>query len=102
MATIVISAAITWGATVATIRNDQSNVANNLATLSKQMDEVKAQISGVRSAQDGVLKLSGEVDALRQRVGSLESRWETQIQLNGILQRDIARLQSDINYLGRK
>lgn len=102
VSSMILIAGITWGTTVATIRNDQSAVAKSLDALSRQLEEVKAQIAGVRSAQDGVLKLQGEVDALRQRLTSLEADYKTQIQINSVIRADIARLQGDVTYLGRK
>lgn len=106
VATILVTAGITWGSTLATIRNDQSDVAKGLDSLGKQLEEVKREISGVRSAQDGVLKLQGEVDALRQRLTALESastnETATQTQINRVTSADIARLQAEVNYLGRK
>lgn len=101
VATIVVSAAITWGATIATINANQQKVTDNYAALSRQIDEVKAQIHGVRSAQDGVLQLQGVVAALTQRILSLETDYKTQVQVNAALQADIARLKSDTDYLRR-
>lgn len=102
VATIVLSAAVTWGATIATLRNDQSNVAGKLNDVSRQIEKVEAQIANVRSAQDGVLQLRSELAAVTQRLQNLESDYKTQIQINGRLQADVAGLQADINYLGRK
>lgn len=104
--TIIVSAAITWGTTVATIRSDQSRVtekvADNYNALSRQIDEVKAQINGVRTAQDGVLKLQGEMEALKQRLAKVESMNETQEQINRVTSADIARLQAEVGYMGRR
>lgn len=106
VATIIISAAITWGTTVATIRSDQSRVtekvADNYNALSRQIDEVKAQINGVRTAQDGVLKLQGEMEALKQRLAKIEGINETQVQINRVTSADIARLQAEVGYMGRR
>lgn len=102
VATVLVVAGITWGTTIATISGDRSAVTKSLDGLSGQVAEIRKQIDGVRSAQDGVLKLQGEVDALRQRLVSLEVDYKTQIQINSVLRADIARLQGDVNYLGRK
>lgn len=101
VATILVVAGITWGTTIATIENDKSGTVKSFEAFGKQLEEIKAQISGVRAAQDGVLKLQGEVDAIRQRLVSLELDYKTQIQINSVLRADIARLQGDVTYLGR-
>lgn len=101
VATILVAAGITWGTTIATIENDKSGTAKSFEAFGRQLEEIKQQISGVRAAQDGVLKLQGEVDALRQRLVSLELDYKTQIQINSVLRADIARLQGDVTYLGR-
>lgn len=100
--TILLAAGITWGTTVATIRADQGADAKTFESFGRQLEEIKAQINGVRQAQDGVLKLQGEVDALRNRLVSLETDNKTQVQVNARLQADIARLQGDVTYLGRR
>lgn len=106
VATILITAAVSWGATIATLRSDNSKVTErvteNFNALSRQIDEVKAQINGVRSAQDGVLKLQGEMDALRQRLAKLEGANDTQEQINRVTSADIARLQAEVSYAGRR
>lgn len=80
--------------TTTTLKNNDSNTIERLDGLSEQLTDLKGQIQGVRSAQDGVLQLRGEVAALDRRLANLEIDYKTQIQINSRVMADIARLES--------
>lgn len=80
--------------TASTLRNNDNNFIERLDGLSGQLTELKGQIQGVRSAQDGVLQLRGEVAALDDRLSNLEIDYKTQIQINARVMADLARAES--------